>query len=888
MVHKHRKYTNPFIKVKGPLVAPDAEALPTLKDAIALHQKGELDKAELIYRLFLQIDPRDSDALHLLGVVATQKGDFQGAIDLICQAIENNKNVASYHSNLGNARQELKQFSAAVASYEKAIELSPELAEAYYNRGNALKEIKQFDAAVASYAKVIALMPDFAGAYFNRGLSLHELKQFDGAVASYDKTIELKPDLAEAYSNRGNALKELKHLDAAVASYDKAIYLKPSLAEAYYNRALSLHELKNFDSAVVGYEKAIELKPDLAEAYYSRGISLQELKHLGAAVASYEKAITLKPDYAQAYLNRGNSLKELKDLDAAVASYDKAIELDPGFAEAYSNRGNALQELKKFDAAITSYEKAIMLKPHYAEAYSNRGNVLLDLKQFAAAIESYDTAISLKPDMAEAYYNRGNALEKIKQFDAAVVSYGQAIVLKPDYDYLLGIRQHARMFICDWKNFKSTVQELSHKIQNNKKASSCLPVLALPIPLSGQRRAAEIWCADKHPLKPSLGPIIKSLRKSKIRIGYYSADFHNHATTQLMAELFEKHDKSSFELIGFSFGPDKKDEMYKRVSQSFDQFIDVTSISDESVAQMSRELGIDIAVDLKGLTLDARLGIFSYRAAPIQVSYLGYPGTLGAGYIDYLIADKTIIPVQSQQHYSEKIVYLPHSYQVNDRKRDIAPILFTKEELGLPKESFVFCCFNNNYKITPDVFDTWCQILKAVKNSVLWLLEDNPMAAANLHKEAQLRGVEPNRLVFAKRMNLPEHLARHKAADLFLDTLYYNAHTTASDALWVGLPVLTCLGESFASRVAGSLLNAIGLPELITTTQNGYETLAIELATHPDKLKAIKDKLINNRLTTPLFDTPSFVKHIESAYKKMYERYQVDLIADHIYIIDSD
>ena len=888
MVHKHRKYTNPFLKVKRPLVAPDVAALPTLKDAIALHQKGELDKAELIYRLFLQIDPRDSDALHLLGVVATQKGDFQGAIDLICQAIENNNNVASYHSNLGNARQELKQFSAAVASYEKAIELSPELAEAYYNRGNALKEIKQFDAAVASYAKVIALMPDFAGAYFNRGLSLHELKQFDGAVASYDKTIELKPDLAEAYSNRGNALKELKHLDAAVASYDKAIYLKPSLAEAYYNRALSLHELKHFDSAVVGYEKAIELKPDLAEAYYSRGISLQELKQLGAAVASYEKAITLKPDYAQAYLNRGNSLKELKHLDAAVASYDKAIELDPGLAEAYSNRGNALQELKQFDAAITSYEKAIMLKPHYAEAYSNRGNVLLDLKQFAAAIESYDTAISLKPDMAEAYYNRGNALEKIKQFDAAVVSYGQAIVLKPDYDYLLGIRQHARMFICDWKNFKSNVQELSHKIQNNKKASSCLPVLALPIPLSGQRRAAEIWCADKHPLKPSLGPIIKSLRKSKIRIGYYSADFHNHATTQLMAELFEKHDKSSFELIGFSFGPDKKDEMRKRVSQSFDQFIDVTSISDESVAQMSRELGIDIAVDLKGLTLDARLGIFSYRAAPIQVSYLGYPGTLGAGYIDYLIADKTIIPVQSQQHYSEKIVYLPHSYQVNDRKRDIAPILFTKEELGLPQESFVFCCFNNNYKITPDVFDSWCRILKVVKNSVLWLLEDNPMAASNLRKEAQLRGVEPDRLVFAKRMNLPEHLARHKAADLFLDTLYYNAHTTASDALWVGLPVLTCLGESFASRVAGSLLNAIGLPELITTTQNGYETLAIELATHPVKLKAIKDKLNNNRLTTPLFDTPSFVKNIESAYTKMYERYQADLIADHIYIIDSD
>lgn len=888
MVQKNRKYTNPFIKAKVPLLAPAVPALPTLNDAIALHRNGVLDKAELIYRHFLQINPRDSDALHLLGVIATQKGDFQGAIDLICQAIENNHNVASYHSNLGNARQELKQFRAAVASYEKAIELSPELAEAYYNRGNALKELKQFDAAVDSYDKVIALMPDFAAAYFNRGLALQVLKQFDAAVASYDRTIELKPDLSEAYSNRGNALKDLKQLEAAIASYDKAIFLKPDMAEAYYNRALSLHELNNLEAAVASYDKALELKPDLAEAYYSRGLSLQELKQLDAAIENYEKAISLKPNYPQAYLNRGNALKELKHLDAAVASYDKAIELDLGLAEAYSNRGNALQELKQFDAAIACYDKAIVLKPDYAEAYSNRGNVQLELNQSSAAITSYDKAIAINPNLAEAYYNRGNALEKIKQFAAAVVSYGQAIALKPDYDYLLGIRQHARMFICDWGNFNSTVLELSHKIQNSKKASTCLAVLALPIKLSEQRKAAETWCADKHPFKPSLGPIIKSAKQSKIRIGYYSADFHNHATTQLMAELFEKHDKGHFELIGFSFGPDKKDEMYKRVSQAFDQFIDVTSISDESVAQMSRELGIDIAVDLKGLTQDARLGIFSYRAAPIQVSYLGYPGTLGVDYIDYLIADKTLIPAQSQQNYSEKIVYLPHSYQVNDRKRDIAPILFTKEELGLPKESFVFCCFNNNYKITPDVFDTWCQILKAVKNSVLWLLEDNPMAAANLHKEAQLRGVEPNRLVFAKRMNLPEHLARHKAADLFLDTLYYNAHTTASDALWVGLPVLTCLGESFASRVAGSLLNAIGLPELITTTQNGYETLAIELATHPDKLKAIKDKLINNRLTTPLFDTPSFVKHIESAYKKMYERYQVDLIADHIYIIDSD
>jgi predicted O-linked N-acetylglucosamine transferase (SPINDLY family) len=381
-----------------------------------------------------------------------------------------------------------------------------------------------------------------------------------------------------------------------------------------------------------------------------------------------------------------------------------------------------------------------------------------------------------------------------------------------------------------------------------------------------------------------LDPILKSARQPKIRIAYYSADFLNHATAHLMAELFERHDKEKFELIAFSFGPDANDEMQVRVSQAFDQFIDVTALSDLEVAQLSRELGIDVAVDLKGLTQDSRLGIFSYKAAPIQVSYLGYPGTLGADYIDYLIADKTLIPVQSQQHYSEKIVYLPNSYQVNDRHRVIAPTQFTKQELGLPQDAFVFCCFNNNFKITPDVFDTWVRILKAVDKSVLWLFQDNPTAATNLQKEAALRGLDPTRLVFAKRMDLPEHLARHKSADLFLDTLPYNAHTTASDALWAGLPVLTCMGESFASRVAASLLNAIGLPELITQTPEDYEALAIELATNPGKLQSIKAKLAANRLTTPLFDTALFTKHIEAAYVQMYQRYQADLPPEHIFV----
>ena len=568
-------------------------------------------------------------------------------------------------------------------------------------------------------------------------------------------------------------------------------------------------------------------------------------------------------------------------LARAEAMYLKLLETDSRNEAALHLLGVIAYQNGDHQGAVDLIGQAIEINSNDSSYHSNQGLALQELKQFDAAIASYNKAIFLKPNFAEAFYNRGIALQELKQFDAAVASYDKAIVLKPDFRYLLGLRQHTKMCMCDWNNFDNQVVELRQKICSNSYASPSFHVLALPISLAEQRKTTEILTTDRYPCKLSLGPIPKSSKQHKLRIAYYSADFHNHATAYLMAELFECHDKEKFELIAFSFGPDTKDQMQVRVSQAFDQFINVTAMSDEAVARISRKLGIDIAVDLKGLTTDARIGIFSYRAAPIQVSYLGYPGTLGTDYIDYLIADKTLIPIESQQHYSEKIVYLPNSYQVNDRHRVIAQTQFTKQELGLPQDGFVFCCFNNNFKITPDVFDTWVRILKAVDKSVLWLFQDNPTAATNLQKEAALRGLDPARLVFATRMDLPQHLARHKAADLFLDTLPYNAHTTASDALWAGLPVLTCMGESFASRVAASLLNAIGLPELITQTPEDYEALAIELATNPGKLQSIKAKLAANRLSTPLFDTALFTKHIEAAYVQMNERYQDDLPPDH-------
>ena len=450
------------------------------------------------------------------------------------------------------------------------------------------------------------------------------------------------------------------------------------------------------------------------------------------------------------------------------------------------------------------------------------------------------------------------------------------------YGFLMGDLLRTQMTICDWSNYASGVAELRAQLSRGEKAAPPFFVLAL-LKFSrsakkglGNLGGRKVSGSGEH---KGISPLPGHRR---IRIGYFSADFREHAVAILMAGLFEEHDRSKFEVTAFSLGPDIDDDMRTRLKVAFDKFIDVRAMSDRDVVSLARNFEIDIAVDLNGLTRDARTSIFAMRAAPIQVNYLGYPGTMGADCIDYLIADPVVIPDADQPHYAEKIVYLPNAYQPNDRKRLIADKVFTRSELSLPQEGFVFCCFNNNYKIVPDVFDSWMRILGHVDGSVLWLLKDSDIAARNLKKEARVRGVDPDRLVFAPRMTLPDHLARHRLADLFLDTLPYNAHTTASDALWTGLPVLTQIGEAFAGRVAASLLRAVGLPELVTTTRDAYEALAIELAGNPAKLASIKRKLSDNRLTTPLFDTALFTRHIEAAYTAMYERHRAGLPPDHI------
>ena len=728
--------------------------------------------------------------------------------------------------------------------------------------------------AVDYIQRAICIDPQSASAYSNLGLALQQSAQISEALICYKKAIELKPDFAEAHYNLGLALQDMKLPKEAISSYDKAISIQKNYAEAFYNRGIAFNGMKDYENALISYERAISIKNNYAEAYLNQGITLIEIKKFEESIASFNKAISYRNDYAEAYSNRGLAFQKLIHHDQALINYEKAIAIKSDYAEALNNRGNALQELKNYEEAINSYKKAISCWPNFTEAYYNLAIALKDLGHLSEALACFDRVIAINFNYCEAHFNKGNTLLELRRIDEALDSYDKALQLDPAFEFLLGKRLHTQMHMCDWRGFSQQLDTIVLSIENNLKASAPFPLLGLLDNPKLHFKSSELYSNSINITRNFLPLKNKSLESKKIRVGYFSADFHNHATTYLMAELLESHDKSQFEIFGFSLNSIKFDEMQSRVSSAFDQFIDVSRKTDLEVLQISRTLSIDIAIDLKGYTQNSRPRIFVNQCAPIQVNFLGYPGSLGASHYDYIIADKTVIPETSQRFYSEKIIYLPHSYQPNDSKREISTFSYTRKDFGLPEGSFVFCCFNNNFKILPATFDSWMRILTAVDASVLWLLEDNSIAVKNLRIEAEKRGVNPNRLIFAKRLKLKEHLARHRLADLFLDTFPYNAHTTTSDALWSGLPVLTLSGISFVSRVAASLLTAIDLPELIADSPSEFESKAIMLASNRSKLDELSHRLQIKLLTSNLFKGNVFALHLEWAYKAIYRQFK--------------
>ncbi len=591
------------------------------------------------------------------------------------------------------------------------------------------------------------------------------------------------------------------------------------------------------------------------------------------SLASFDAALTILPDLAEALCNRSAPLSKLFRYDEALASCDRALALKAGFPKALSNRSVVLNHLHRHGEALADCDQALVAEPADAFTHFNRCVALRGLQRFEEALASCDRAIAQNPGLPEAPYLRGMVLGALRRYGDATKAFERALELRPDLDYAFGNLVLSKIRVCDWRTYPTDLARLTAETRAGKPCAPPFVLLAVSDSASDQLAGSRTWVRENCPPAPNSIWQGEHYEHDRIRVAYLSANFHDHAVAYLAAGLFELHDRERYEISAISFGPDQKGPMRSRLVAAFDHFVEVRDASDARAARRLRELEVDIAVDLMGFTESSRPGILAHRPAPIQVNFLGYCGTMGAPYMDYIIADGFVIPRGDAPNYQEKVVFLPDCFQVNDRQREIAQRTPTRAEVSLPEDGFVFCCFSNGYKINPSLFAIWMRLLDWIKGSVLWLLLDNTVAASSLRHEAAARGVDPDRLVFAPKIPVDQHLARYRLADLFVDTLPYNAHTTTSDALWAGLPVLTCAGHTFAGRAAGSLLHAVGLPQLVTSTLAEYEARALELATNRNALAAIRQHLARNRESLPLFDTDRFRRHIEAAYATMWERH---------------
>jgi protein O-GlcNAc transferase len=724
------------------------------------------------------------------------------------------------------------------------------------------------------YRAALAKQPrQFEALHF---LGVLRLQQGDAgeALELLRAATKAKPDAAEVRPNLGAALAALGRHEEALAVYDGILRAKPDDTDAGCNRGVVLSHLGRHAEALASYDKVLTSRPGHVAALFNRGNVLAMFQRFDEALASYDRAVALAPRHIDALTNRADALKALDRHDEAIAAYDRVLRIVPDHADALNNRGNALFALKRYDEAIASLNAALAVKPNDPDMLFNLGRALQEVDRDDAALAAFDRVLTARPENADAWYSRGNSSLKLERTPDAIADYERALALAPDHPHAFDVLLRVRLDACEWQDVARLTEEIPRRVAGASSTIHPLKLLCLPV-----TPAVQLRCARKYVSGKTRGLQIPNANfgprdRGKLRVAYLSADFRVHAVAMLIAELFELHDRSRFEVLAISFGPDDGSQMRSRIVQSVDQFHDVSARNDLESAKLINELEVDIVVDLMGHTRHARIGILAPRPAPIQTSYLGYPGTTGADFIDYVIADPIVLPFADQPFYSERIVHVPDCYQVNDSRRAIASQVPTRRQAGLPEQAFVFCCFNNSFKITAEVFEVWMRLLRQVDASVLWLLECNEVAGGNLRREAEARGVDPERLIFARFVDAADNLARLSLVDLFLDTLPYNAHTTASDALWAGLPLLTCAGSSFAGRVGASLLHAAGLPELVTQNLEEYQALALELAAEPSLLQSIRRKLAANRLACPLFDTDRFRRHIEAAYATMWDIYR--------------
>ena len=709
-------------------------------------------------------------------------------------------------------------------------------------------------------------------ALLRNAYSQHEAGNLAEAARLYGEVLKAEPHHFEATCMLGLLHSQRGEWAAAGRVADEALRMTPRSAKCSYNLGCLLQGLNRHDEALKSYDGALAARPNYFEALIHRGLSLLALGNFEAAIESFDKAIALKPHEVGAWLNRGNALAALGRHANALAAYDQALAIAPQVPLLHFRRGEMLLALARHDQALAAFDAALALKPDHIDAMVSRAVAFRALGNLDAARASCDAALAIKPDCIEALVNRGTVLFETGRAEEAAADYERAIALKPDIPYVAGSLAHYKMNCCDWRDLDATRRAITVGVATGKPVIQPWIHLTFAASPDEQLQCARTFTARE---RRRVAPLWRGERygHSRIRVAYLSADFHAHTTMFLLAGVFDHHDRSRFETTAVSYGPDELSGMRAGLKAAFDHFLDVRAKSDTEVAELLRQNEIDIAVDLKGYTQHGRAGILAHRPAPVQAQYLGYPGTMGTDDVDYILADPTLIPETDDRFYTEKVVRLPGSYQANDDTRQVPSAGgASREAAGLPDRAFVFASFNSVYKITPEAFAIWLRLLHQIEGSVLWLYADNAAAMRNLKRETEARGIAPDRLILAPRVSYSQHLERHHLADLFLDTFPCNAHTTASDALWAGLPILTLQGNTFAGRVAASLLQAIGLPELIADTAQAYEETALNLTHEPLRLAGIKAKLARNRVTHPLFDTARFTRHLEAAYVGMWER----------------
>jgi protein O-GlcNAc transferase len=855
------------------LIRHSVDLAPLLTKAVDSHQSGDLEAAQAIYAEILADAPSHFDALHLLGVLRHQQGRNEEARALIMSAISVNPESVDALCNLGIVLQEVGRHAEAVAVYDRALAIDPRRPEALNNRGTALRGLNRPAAAIMSFDRALAIRPDYLEAHFNRAALLTALGRYDEAVASYDQMIAAWPENFEAHRGRGRALQAQQKLEAALLSYARAMILRPDDLDVRFDRGVALNTLGRYREALGEFDKVLAQQGDNGAALAQRGIALAELRRYPEAEVALARAVSLRPDDAAALDARGVALRGLDRPAEALTCHDRALAIKPANPAALNNRGHALLALKRYAKALESYDRALAFAPAGAGVLVNRGLAFSAIRQHREALECFDAALALAPDDAMAHCHRGDALMGIGNFAGAFESYEKTLVLRTPLATVLDRLAMCLARLCDWSRTAEIAFQLDLHVHDGKSAVAPFTLLHYDSTPGQQLACARQYVRDRVPAVSAPFIVAPARSRDKLRVAYLSANFNRRATASLAAGLFERHDRSKFEIIGISFGADENAAARTRVVSAFDAFHDMRELGDRDIAQRLRDLQIDIAVDLMGHDSDARPGILAPRPAPIQVSYLGWPGTMGADFIDYVIADSIVVPPGEEEFYTENVVRLPDCYQVNDANRVIAETTPTRKEAGLPEKGFVFASFNSGI-ISAPVFDAWMGLLIKVEGSVLWLLEVSDGTKDNLRQHASARGVDPERLLFAPRIEQAEHLARHRLADLFLDTLPCSTQAAASDALWAGLPVLTCRGDTFAGRVAASQLQCLGLTELVTSSLADYAALAQWLAEDRDILAEIKKRLAENRSTSPLFDTDLMRRNIEEAYTVMWARRQ--------------